>query len=156
LDSFLWPLVEELQKFEGWSCPFRTDGCDLLTHFLLEDEGIEVRDPGRRSNKIKVRGYMLFWSGDIPAIEKLLHLTGVNSYSGCRFCTIKGTYCNHVGHVYFPHKETDPQNYPLRSYEHMIGGLEKVLEGGITNQERLNRGRECGTFDSAISAVYWH
>jgi hypothetical protein len=122
-----------------WPCPFRIDGCDLLMPFLLEDEGIEVRDPERRGNQINVRACVLFWSGDIPAIEKLLHLTGVNSYSGCRFCTIKGTYCNHVGHVYFPHNKTDPRNYLLRSHEHMLKGLEKVLEKGITKQERLDR-----------------
>jgi len=30
-------------------------------------------------------------TGDSPAISKILHLTGHNSYSPCRFCTIKGT-----------------------------------------------------------------
>lgn len=30
-------------------------------------------------------------TGDTPAISKILHLTGHNGYSPCRFCTIKGT-----------------------------------------------------------------
>jgi hypothetical protein len=87
---------------------------------------------------------MLFWSGDLPAIEKLLYLTGVNSYNGCRFCTIRGTYCNYAGHVYFPHKETDPEKYPLRSHDDMFRKVEKVLERGITDNERSRRSKESG------------
>jgi len=43
--------------------------------------------------------HVIIWTGDIPAITKVMCLTGHNAYLGCRFCYLKGTYW---GHVYFP------------------------------------------------------
>lgn len=31
-----------------------------------------------------------------------MHLTGHNSYMGCRFCYLKGVYCQQSRHVYYP------------------------------------------------------
>ncbi len=52
-----------------------------------------------------------------------MHLTGHNSYKGCRFCNIRGTY---FSHVYFPttppmgmeddNETYDPENLPLRTH----------------------------------------
>lgn len=35
-------------------------------------------------------------------MTKIMYLTGHNSYLGCRFCYLKGVYCNISRHVYFP------------------------------------------------------
>ncbi|GET04046.1 transposase domain-containing protein [Rhizophagus clarus] len=40
--------------------------------------------------------------GDIPAISKLMCMTGHNAYLGCRFCYLKGVYSEESRHVYFP------------------------------------------------------
>ena len=46
-------------------------------------------------------------------MTKIMYLTGHNSYLGCRFCYLKGVYCNISRHVYFPcnmprgHNNTD-------------------------------------------------
>jgi len=35
-------------------------------------------------------------------MTKVMYLTGHNSYMGCRFCYIKGTYCYQSRHIYYP------------------------------------------------------
>ena len=32
--------------------------------------------------------YIIAWTGDIPALSKVMNITGHNSYSGYRFCDI--------------------------------------------------------------------
>jgi hypothetical protein len=49
-----------------------------------------------------LRCHVVIWTGDIPAITKIMHLTGHNSYMGCRFCYLKGVYCQQSRHVYYP------------------------------------------------------
>jgi len=53
-----------------------------------------------------------------------MHLTGHNSYLGCRFCYIKGIYCHHSKHVYYPcsipdirQQNFDPSNLPKRTQQ---------------------------------------
>ena len=46
-----------------------------------------------------MRCSVVSWSGDTPALAKLMYTTGHNSYQGCRYCELRGTYHNHV---YFP------------------------------------------------------
>ncbi|GBC33798.2 transposase domain-containing protein [Rhizophagus irregularis DAOM 181602=DAOM 197198] len=38
----------------------------------------------------------------LPALSKILYLTGHNSYSGCRFCNLRGTLNEMNRHVYYP------------------------------------------------------
>ena len=67
--------------------------------------------------------YVITWIGDIPAITKIMHLTGHNSYMGCRFCYIKGIYCQQSKHIYYPCsmpkdfniQNFDPLNLPKRT-----------------------------------------
>ena len=60
------------------------------------------------------------WTGDIPAITKVLNLTGHNSYMACRFCNIRDIYNNHI---YYPLNSNlrsssyDLVNLPMRSHE---------------------------------------
>ena len=46
--------------------------------------------------------YIIVWTGDIQALSKVMNITGHNSYSGCRFCDIKGIYSEKHKHIYFP------------------------------------------------------
>jgi hypothetical protein len=69
LDTFLEPLVAELT--------------------LLHD-GVIAYDAYRQET-FTLRAHLVLVTGDSPAIAKVLHLTGHNGYSPCRFCTIKGT-----------------------------------------------------------------
>lgn len=42
---------------------------------------------------------ILSCSGDIPALSKVVCLSGHNAYYGCRFCYLHGIYFNIAKHV---------------------------------------------------------
>ena len=46
--------------------------------------------------------YIIAWTGNIPALSKVMNITGHNSYSGYRFCDIWEIYSQKYRHVYFP------------------------------------------------------
>jgi hypothetical protein len=48
-----------------------------------------------------LHAYIIAWTGDIPALTKIMNVTGHNSYSGCRFCNIQGVYSNKYKHIYY-------------------------------------------------------
>jgi hypothetical protein len=50
----------------------------------------------------KLHAHILSWSGDLPALAKLMCTTGHNSYQACRFCYLRGTYCTTNKHIYYP------------------------------------------------------
>jgi hypothetical protein len=72
-----------------------------------------------------LRGHIIMWTGDIPAITKIMCLSGHNSYSACRFCYLQGVYCLSRRHIYYPcnmpmHYENpniDPSNLNKRTKE---------------------------------------
>src|SRR6266540_2271641 len=45
--------------------------------------------------------YIIAWTGDIPALSKVMNIIGHNSYSGCRFYDIKEIYLEKHKHIYF-------------------------------------------------------
>ena len=68
LDSFLLPFVNE---------------CIQLAH------GIRTYDV-RADESFDLHAYLLTVFGDLPAMSKLLRLKGVNGYSPCQSCLIRG------------------------------------------------------------------
>ncbi len=74
-----------------------------LTSFLRPfiDEVIDLSCKGRKmfewwdgiTRNVRVR--LLFVLGDLPAMKKLTHLKGYNGLVPCRYCTIRGIFCNH-------------------------------------------------------------
>ena len=71
------------------------------------------------------------WTGDIPAITKVLNLTGHNSYMACRFCNIHGIYNNHI---YYPlnsdlqSSSYDFSNLPMRSHKEYSEDVAKIRQ----------------------------
>src|SRR6266542_793579 len=45
--------------------------------------------------------YIIAWTDNILTLSKVMNITGHNSYSGCRFCDIKGIYSEKHKHIYF-------------------------------------------------------
>ena len=70
---------------------------------------------GLTKSNFNLHCYVVMWTGDIPAISKLMNITGHNSYMGCRFCYLKGIYCYNSKHVYYPC--TMPKNYKDSDYD---------------------------------------
>ena len=49
-----------------------------------------------------LHAYIIAWTGNIPALSKVMNIMGHNSYSGCKFCDIWRIYSQKYKHVYFP------------------------------------------------------
>ena len=97
-----------------------------------------------------LHAHVLLWTGDIPAISKLVNLMGHNAYMGCRFCNICGVYSNHI---YYPlnrkhaldnsHIIYDPYNLPYRNHEEYLQDVKDIenLTGTIKNNQAKSRGK---------------
>jgi hypothetical protein len=67
-------------------------------------------------------------------MTKIMCLTGHNSYMGCRFCYLKGIYCQHSKHIYYPcvipksygRDNYDPLNLPKRTSESFECDIMKI------------------------------
>src|SRR4051812_23112562 len=67
------------------------------------------------------RSYIIMWSGDIlPAITKIMCLTGHNSYVGCRFSYLRSIYCLNCKHVYYPCDSFNLNKHTENSFEQDI------------------------------------
>ncbi|GBC00575.1 hypothetical protein RclHR1_00390029 [Rhizophagus clarus] len=107
LNSFLYPIIGELK--------------------VLEVEGIECYD-GFKEETFTLRCSVVSWSGDTPALAKLMYTIGHNSYKGCRYCEIHGVYHNHVYFPTTPPKKSKgikyiPANLPKKTH---ITYLQKI------------------------------
>ena len=60
--------------------------------------GISCYDDNKKE-QFTLRAHILAWTGDIPALSKVVCLTGHNSYSGCRFCNLQGRVWNRLYHL---------------------------------------------------------
>jgi hypothetical protein len=85
--------------------------------------GIEGVYDALTKTQFTLRAHLVLVSGDLPAIAKVMGISGHNSYQHCRFCTIQGV---HVGHIYCPLRTPngyapdlafnyDPANLSLRN-----------------------------------------
>ena len=75
-------------------------------------EGVPECYDAYSGNLFTLRAHVLSWSGDIPALAKVMCTMGHNSYMGCQFCYIKGVYVNR--HVYYLLKT--PNNHSAMRY----------------------------------------
>jgi hypothetical protein len=100
IHSFLKPVVDELKQLET---------------------GIPNVYDASTGEMFTLRAHVVFVSGDLPAISKLMGISGHNSYDHCRFCELRGI---HHKHIYCPlrsprrWRETfrhDPAHLPLRN-----------------------------------------
>src|SRR5215211_6219594 len=75
------------------------------------------------------------WTGDMPAISKLMCMSGHNAYLGCRFCYLKGVYSDKSRHVYFPCfmprssgiSDFNPEDLPIRSEHDFFSDVDKIM-----------------------------
>src|SRR6266542_4223091 len=49
-----------------------------------------------------LHAYIIVWIDDILVLLKVMNITSHNSYSGYRFCNIRGIYLQKYKYIYFP------------------------------------------------------
>ena len=115
LDSFLWPLVQELLQLEM---------------------GVSAFDVIKKSVFL-LRAYLIVVFGDIPAVSMIMRMKGHNAILPCRMCEIRGVRnpfssatTNYVPlcRDNFPHSDDsyDPSTLPLQDPETFMEQVERV------------------------------
>ena len=97
------------------------------------------------------------WTGDMPAISKLMCMSGHNAYRGCRFCHLKGVYSEKSRHVYFPcsmPKSSDildfnPEDLPIHSEHDFFSDVDKIM-----NETNKTRRKSCVRETGIINFIY--
>jgi hypothetical protein len=74
----------------------------------------------------QLKAHILAWTGDIPAVTKIMCFTGHNSYQGCRFCKIEGKLLISNRHVYYPLQNHSISNLPLRVHEEILNNIDEI------------------------------
>jgi hypothetical protein len=96
-----------------------------------------------------LRSHIISWSGDIPALSKVMCLSGHNSRYGCQFCYLHGIYSDTARHIYFPLQPPqgyinginyDPENLPMRSHTSHLQDIEAMENKGLRNKIQHERG----------------
>src|SRR6266540_3225069 len=81
-----------------------------------------------------LHAYIIAWTGDIPALSKVMNITGHNSYSGCRFCDIRGIYSQKYRHVYFP--TNLKERYIKKNYSTWLTHINKIETATTTKEKK--------------------
>jgi hypothetical protein len=74
----------------------------------------------------QLKAHILAWTGDIPAVTKIMCFTGHNSYQGCRFCKIEGKLLKSNRHIYYPLQNYSISNLPLRDHEEILKNIDEI------------------------------
>jgi hypothetical protein len=125
-DSFLLPLIDEAIQLELGVPAF---DAYRMEHFVLH-------------------AFFLTGFGDIPAVSKLMRMKGVNAYSPCRMCTIKGVLIPGSSKPYYVplslrDQPIDPLKLPLRTQEQFLRHAHEVSHAP-TGVEEKRRSRDSG------------
>src|SRR6266542_2414526 len=83
-----------------------------------------------------LHAYIIAWTGDIPALSKVMNITGHNLYSGYRFCNIRGIYSQKYRHVYFP--TNLKERYIKKNHSTWLTHKNKI-ETATTTKEKENK-----------------
>jgi hypothetical protein len=71
----------------------------------------------------------------MPAVFKLMCMSGHNAYLGCRFCYLKGVYSEKSRHVYYPCSmprnsvisDFDPEDLPNRTEKDFFDDISQII-----------------------------
>lgn len=82
-----------------------------------------------------LRAHIIAWTGDIPALTKIMNVTGHNSYSGCRLCKIQGIHSEKYNHIYY-----HPGNYAKKTHSDWLVHIDEIESATSSkDQETLMR-----------------
>ena len=121
LDSFLWPLVQELLQLEV---------------------GVEAFDALLRMIFI-LHAYLIVIFGDIPAVSLIMRMKGHNAIAPCRMCEIRGickpgtkTHYVPLDRSFFPGSQDsyNPSALPLRNHASFLEQAE-IVQSSSTNKD---------------------
>ncbi|EKM74305.1 hypothetical protein AGABI1DRAFT_48245, partial [Agaricus bisporus var. burnettii JB137-S8] len=137
MDSFLWPLVQELHQLAN---------------------GVKTFDPANQSLFL-LHAYLIIIFGDIPAMAMIMRMKGANGISPCRICNIKAVRGGGSNTYYVPLRRdaipnADPKRYdssalPIRNHDELMAQATEV-ENAQNKAARERLAKEHGIKGSPI------
>ena len=133
LDSFLVPLIEELNRL----------ACGICTYDAATDEHFDLH------------AYLILFSCDLLAMSKMPCLRGHTAYFPCRFCLIRGERVKikqpgkKASSTYYPTLQApqqlgqrrdngwDPNNLPVRTHNVHTTHLTEILSAEPIRRDKL-------------------
>jgi hypothetical protein len=121
----------------------------IINDYYKYSAGVTCYDAASQETFI-LRSHILLCSGDIPALSKVMCLSGHNAYYRCRFCYLCEIYSSTTKHIYFPLQPPrgydgtnyDPNNLPMRSHASYLQDIEAVENRGrVRNRIMHERGK---------------
>nr|CAG8446845.1 3983_t:CDS:2 [Entrophospora candida] len=85
---------------------------NLIISFIIPGE-IECYD-ALNVELFQLKAHILAWTGDIPAVTKIMCFIGHNSYQGCRFCVKEKSILFELKSIKFP------KSFPLDIIMHLF------------------------------------
>ena len=131
VDSFLYPLIEELLELS---------------------QGIRAFDAST-GHYFSLRAFLLLAFGDIPAISLILKMKGHNGIASCRLCNIRGlrvpdseSTAHYVPLDRLSHPDAgsilryDPTNFPMQTHKEFSSNVLLVVSASArTEEQRLGK-----------------
>src|SRR6266542_5206331 len=90
---------------------------------ILIIEGILYYDAFMQC-EFTLHAYIIVWTGNIPALSKVMNIIGHYSYLGCRFCDIQEIYSQKYRHVYF--STNLKERYIKKNYLNWLTYINKI------------------------------
>jgi hypothetical protein len=82
-----------------------------------------------------LHAYIIAWTGDIPALTKIMNVTGHNSYSGCRFCDIQGVYSYKYKHIYYHSKLNE--TYTKKNHSNWLEHISEIENASSSKEKEI-------------------
>ena len=133
--------AENSGRYAACRKPFRTHArIYLLVLYFRARVDIGIRlDDGTNA-----KAFTLLWSGDLPAIAKIMGFAGHSGYQGCRFCWHRGVYATkpgaEKGHICYPHSSEEILRPKLRTHSECLATANELDQA--STKEKLSRIRK--------------
>ena len=116
---------------------------------MFISDGIECFD-GLKNENFILHCSVMSWSGDTPALAKLMYTTGHNSYEGCWYCKLCGIYERHVYYSTTPPRNTNgvkytPEHLPKKMHQDYLENIQ-TLNKAKNNTQKKQLEKNTGTF----------
>ncbi|KAJ9111247.1 hypothetical protein QFC22_006547 [Naganishia vaughanmartiniae] len=143
MDSFLWPLIEDLRK--------------------LATAGVKARRwEGGRLVDYLMRAHLIVISGDMPAISKLMNFKSIGAIFPCRWCKMRairpGEAGQEYGKYYLTTKTANDTNnvkynaLPLRTHQEIMRDVEAIRSCRTKASQEILK-KEKGINDQSVLSL---
>ncbi|CAG8712578.1 11303_t:CDS:2, partial [Gigaspora margarita] len=128
-----------VKKDDCWILLFLNASLPPEQHVKKENLLISTIMPGHKEPK-DLNSFLFLAISELHELEKGIEYSSHNSYSGCCYCNIMGTYSSHVYYSTQPLKEKkskiyNPANLPLRTHNEFKRWIQEIQDAQTKSEQ---------------------